>query len=78
MIQLTKRIPSLITAYYFGHKYHLDQNEKLIKYGVTHVMMVDGYSGFIVSYATMPIINNLIIYEAVYRYCCIVTLVVVL
>ena len=70
---IDKTNPIPYTAFYFGHKYHLDQNEKLIRYGVTRVMMVDGYSGFIVSYATMPIKNNLIIYEAVYRYCCIVT-----
>ena len=54
-------------ANYFGHKIHLDQNEKLIHFGVTHVIAVDGYSGMIVSHATMPIQNNLIIYENVYR-----------
>ena len=34
-------------AEYFGHKLHLDQNEKLIRYGVTEVIAVDGYSSFI-------------------------------
>ena len=34
-------------AEYFGHKIHFDQNEKLIHYGVTEVVAVDGYSSFI-------------------------------
>uniref|UniRef100_A0A1X7UV32 Uncharacterized protein n=1 Tax=Amphimedon queenslandica TaxID=400682 RepID=A0A1X7UV32_AMPQE len=29
----------------FGHKLHLDQNEKLVMFSVTHVLGVDGYSG---------------------------------
>ena len=36
----------------FGHKLHLDQNEKLINYGVPHVISVDGYSGKIVTHIT--------------------------
>ena len=59
--------PKPYIANYFGHKIHLNQNEKLIHFGVTHVIAVDGYSGMIVSHATMPIKNNLIIYENVYR-----------
>ncbi|CAG2250686.1 unnamed protein product [Mytilus edulis] len=31
-------------ADHFGHKIHLDQNEKLVMFGVTHVIAVDGYS----------------------------------
>ena len=27
---------------YFGHKLHIDQNEKLVMYGVTHVAAIDG------------------------------------
>lgn len=50
-----------------GHKLHLDQNEKLGMFGVTHVLAVDGYSNKIVSNATMPIKNNLVIFEEVYR-----------
>ena len=30
---------------YFGHKLHIDQNEELVMYGVTHKCAVDGYSG---------------------------------
>ncbi|KAL1277198.1 hypothetical protein QQF64_023871 [Cirrhinus molitorella] len=50
-----------------GHKLHLDQNEKLGMFGVTHVLAVDGYSSKIVAKATMPVKNNLVIYEQVYR-----------
>ena len=47
----------------FGYKLHLDQNEKLVMFGLTHVLAVDGYSGMIVANTTMPIKNNLLIYE---------------
>ncbi len=46
-------------ADYFGHKLHVDQNEKLVMYGVTHVCARDGYSGKIVAFVTMPIKNTL-------------------
>ena len=46
---------------------HIDQNEKLVMYGVTHVCARDGYSGMIVAFTTMPIKNNLEIYEHVYK-----------
>ena len=54
-------------AEYHGHKLHLDQNEKLAMFGVTHVIAVDGYSNFIVGHCTMPVKNNLTIYEEVFR-----------
>ena len=57
--------PRPYIVHYFGHKLHLDQNEKLIRYGATHVLAVDGFSGMIVAHATMPIKNNLTIYENV-------------
>ena len=59
--------PAVYSARYFGHKMHIDQNEKLIHFGVTYVMARDGFSGKIVSGAVMPCKNNLIIYEEVYR-----------
>ena len=49
---------------YFGHKLHVDQNEKLVMYGVTHVVAHDGYSGMITGYT---IKNNLTIYEKMFR-----------
>ena len=55
-------------ADYFGHKLHMDQNEKLAMYGLTEVSACDGYSGKIVAFATMPVKNNVLIYENVYRY----------
>ena len=53
---------------YFGHKVHMDQNEKLVMYGVTHVAAIDGHSRYIVGAVTMAIKNNLIIYEKIYKY----------
>ena len=60
--------PSVYVVLYFGHKLHVDQNEKLIQFGVTHVIARDGFSGKIVAYATMPVKNNLAIYESIFRY----------
>ena len=60
--------PKCYSADYFGHKVHMDQNEKLKMFGVTHVMAWDGHSGMIVAFSTMPVKNNLIIYDEIYRY----------
>ena len=60
--------PVRYCARYFGHKVHLDQNEKLSMFGVTHAIARDGYSGKIVAHLTLPVKNGLAIYEAVYRY----------
>ena len=54
-------------AEYFGHKLHLDQNEKLVRYGVTEVLAVDGYSFFITANSVMAMKNNVIIYRDVFR-----------
>ncbi|TKS77865.1 hypothetical protein D9C73_011956 [Collichthys lucidus] len=54
-------------ADYMGQKIHLDQNEKLQMFGVTHVVAIDGYSKKIVGHSTMAIKNNLTIYEDVLR-----------
>uniref|UniRef100_A0A1A8MEW8 Si:ch211-227p7.1 n=1 Tax=Nothobranchius pienaari TaxID=704102 RepID=A0A1A8MEW8_9TELE len=59
--------PVPYNAEYMGHKLHVDQNEKLVMFGVTHVMAIDGFSKKVVGHSTMPIKNNLIIYEEVYR-----------
>ena len=34
-------------ADYFGHKLHVDQNEKLEMYGVVHVVAIDGHSAIL-------------------------------
>lgn len=65
---LERSNPAIYSARYFGHKLHMDQNEKLKHFGLTYVMARDGYSGKIVSAAVMPIKNNLVIYEDVYRF----------
>lgn len=62
---IVKANPKPYIANYFGHKLHLDQNEKLVHFVVTHVIAVDDFSGMIVAHATMQIKNNLIIYENV-------------
>ena len=59
--------PVRYAATYFGHKLHMDQNEKLITFGVTRVVARDGYSGMTVGYVTLPVKNNIAIYEAVFR-----------
>ena len=46
----------------------MDQNEELAMYGLTEVSPCDGYSGKIVAFATMPVKNNVLIYEHIYRY----------
>lgn len=46
--------PVVYRANYFREKLHFDQNEKLVMYGVTHVLAVDGYSRKIVGFVTMP------------------------
>ena len=52
---------------YFGQKLHVDQIEKLVMYGTTHVIARDGYSGMVLAIALMPIKNNLTIYEEIFR-----------
>ncbi|KAJ8280997.1 hypothetical protein GJAV_G00062070, partial [Gymnothorax javanicus] len=54
-------------AAYMGHKLHMDQNEKPVMFGMTHVLALDGYGNKIVATSTMPVKNNLVIYEEVYR-----------
>ncbi|XP_056281865.1 uncharacterized protein LOC130201159 isoform X1 [Pseudoliparis swirei] len=54
-------------AAYVGHKIHMDQNEKIVMFGVTHVLAIDRFSSKIVGQATMPVKNNLTIYNDVYR-----------
>ena len=51
--------PTPYYAEYMGHKLHLDQNEKLGMFGVTHVLAVDGYSSKIVAHSTMPVKTTL-------------------
>lgn len=54
-------------AEYHGHKLHLDQNEKLVNFGITHVAACDGYSGKLLGLVTMPVKNSLLIYDELFR-----------
>ena len=49
-----------------GQKIHIDQNEKLVMFGSTHVCAIDGFSGKLVGFVIMPRKNNIIIYEHLY------------
>ena len=51
-------------ADYFGHKIYLDQNEKLVMYGCTTVLAIDGYSNMVLGATTMLVKNNAVIYES--------------
>ena len=59
--------PVPYVANYFGEKLHIDQNEKLVLFGCTHVCAVDGYSGKIVGFAIMARKNNALIYQHLYK-----------
>jgi len=53
----------------FWTKASYRSERKNVMFGVTHVCAVDGFSWKIVAFSTIPIKNNYIIYENVYRYC---------
>ena len=60
------RNPVPYSAEYFGQKLHIDQNEKLVMFGATHVCAIDGYSKKIVGFAVLPRKNNMLIYKHLY------------
>lgn len=62
--RLTNPLP--YHADYFGQKLHIDQNEKLVMFGLTHVCAIDGFSGKLVGFVIMPRKNNITIYEHLY------------
>jgi len=51
---------------HFGHNQHIDQHEKMVMFGITFVILVDGCSGYVLSFSVMPIKCNTTIYEEVY------------
>lgn len=63
--QLLNPIPYRVTAH--GEKLHLDQNEKVVMYGMTHVVAVDGYLRKIVGFITLPVKNAIAIYDCLFR-----------
>ncbi|XP_064383624.1 uncharacterized protein LOC135351363 isoform X2 [Halichondria panicea] len=64
---LDRTNPLQYSALHFGHKLHIDQNEKITMFGATHIVARDGYSGKIIAYCTMPVKNNLAIYDSILR-----------
>lgn len=54
-------------AEFFWEKIHFDQNEKLVMYGIVHVIAVDGFSRKIVGFSTMPHKNLITIFGTIYR-----------
>jgi hypothetical protein len=59
--------PVPYVAEYFGHKLHMDQNEKLVMFGVTHVSAIDGFSRKVVGFITLPVKNSKAIYDHLFR-----------
>ena len=51
--------PMFYKADYFGQKCHTDQNEKVVMYGTTHVCVIDGFTGKIIGFVSMPIKSKL-------------------
>ena len=47
--------PTPYVATHFGHKLHVDQNEKLVRHGATHVGTIDGFSHFVTAFTTMSL-----------------------
>ena len=56
--------PILYRAEFFGEKI---QNDKIVMYGVVHVVAVDGYSRKIVGFCTMPRKNPITILGTIFR-----------
>ena len=58
-------IPYRVTAH--REKLHLDPNEKVVIYGMTHVVAIDGYSRKIVGFIMLPAKNVIAIYDCLFR-----------
>jgi len=41
--------------------------KSIVMYGVTHVAAVDGFSGIVVGFVSMPVKNNVEIYDNLYQ-----------
>ena len=55
MHRVTNPVP--YCAEYFEEKLYIDQNEKLVMFGATHICAINGYSGQIVGFVSMPILK---------------------
>lgn len=65
---LDKTNPTPYFSPSFGYKGHIDQNEKLVRYGVVHAVFRDGFSGSIENWITLPSKNPIQQYSQFYRY----------
>jgi hypothetical protein len=59
--------PSPYFAEYAGQKLHMDQNKKVVMFGVTNFCVMNGYSDKIVGFSAMLLKDNVVIYDEVYR-----------
>ena len=59
--------PVCYHADYFGHKLQVDQSEKLVMFGCTHLCTVDGYSSRIVGFITLAVKNDYRIYADMFQ-----------
>ena len=65
---LDKTNPTPYFSPSFGYKGHIDQNEKLVRYGVVHAVFSDGFSGSIENWITLPSKNFIQLYSQFYKY----------
>ena len=66
---LDKTNPTPYFSPSFGYKGHIDQNEKLVRYGVVHAVFSDGFSGSIENWIMTLSSKNLIqLYSQFYKY----------
>jgi hypothetical protein len=54
--------PAPYNAHYFGHKLHVDLNEKLVDYNSVLIGAIDGFSGLVVAMFSVPKKNNQDVY----------------
>ena len=64
--QIFKPVP--LPRRLFWAQTSMDRNEKVVMYGVKHVLAIDCHSCFIAAFSTMRIKNHAIIYDEVYWY----------
>ena len=64
-IRTLQRMP--YRASHFGHKLHMDQNEKLLQYGVFQAACIDGFSSCIIRHVILPQKNCILLYDQLYK-----------
>ena len=63
-MRLSNPIPYF--ADHYGQKLHIDQNEKLIMFGVFQAACIDGHTGKIIRHIIISQKNNMLLYENLY------------